>query len=121
MLFDIRISFRGFKSWCNQIYAGEAFSLYLQWGYLALRLFGRLNMNSRVQFSWLRLSPFFASTSSGERGCYKQGGVSFIHHHSVMDDPHYLSFLSLSYHISKIEVITSTSYSYCGDPMLSHM
>lgn len=77
-------------------------------------------MNSRVQFSWLLLSPFFASTISDERGCYKQGGVSFIHH-SVMDDPHYLSFLSLSYHISKIEVIISTSYSYFGDLMLSHM
>lgn len=79
---------------------------------------GPLNMSNHVQFSWLLLN-LSSRVPLQVRGATvsKQVSVLFAYH-SVMDDPHYLSFLRLSYRISKIEIITSTSYFYCGDPML---
>lgn len=106
--FEIRIHFSGFKLCCNKIWAQEALFLYLQWSYLSLRLLGHFNINNHSSFlgrSWI-LSPRLPLQVGG--GSYKEAGVSFIYH-PIMGDPRYLSFLSLSYHVCKMEGITSTS------------
>lgn len=83
-----------------------------------LRLFGHLTMNDHVRFLRLFLNPFSrVPFQVGGDVIRRQVSVLFLYH-PMMDDPHYLSFLSLSYHICKIEIITSTSYSYREDPML---